>query len=250
MPRESIGKPGEASTGIILPIGQGMGSTRRLFPHILDAISQIQQFYVIEASGKEIPDDFLTLRGKLNFCNVGFWAGFFEALIFTMLMTLIMALSSDDVIRAAIAEYFPLVNSQFFLWVVNLSPVIISAGLCSYLSRYYVGEISKSAINWLLMGRVFSLILKGMIIFTIYIKISDLITPQSAWSLANHVTEKLWLRTRLYYIVMEMKPLLVMRAFEMLGVFAIAILTPFATIWGVAWYRRLRAMRARSLMET
>jgi len=68
MARESIGRPGDASTGVIIPIGgQGMGSTRRLFPHLLDAISQIQQFYVIESSGEEIPDDFLTLRGKMNF---------------------------------------------------------------------------------------------------------------------------------------------------------------------------------------
>jgi len=49
--------------------------------------------------------------------------------------------------------------------MVNLSPVLISGGLCCYLSKYYVGKISKSAIDWLLMGRLFSLVLKGLIIF-------------------------------------------------------------------------------------
>ncbi|RLG22701.1 hypothetical protein DRN85_10435, partial [Methanosarcinales archaeon] len=106
---------------MIIPIGQGMGSTRRLFPHLLDAISQIQQFYVIESSGEEIPDDFLTLRGKMNFGNVGFGAGFLEALMFAFLMTAIMVLCSDDATREAIARYFPLIDSRLFLWMVNLS---------------------------------------------------------------------------------------------------------------------------------
>jgi len=228
-----------------------MGSTRRLFPHLLDAISQIQQFYVIEASGEEIPDDFLTLRGKMNFGNVGFGAGFLEALTFALLMTVIMVICSDPNIRHSIARYFPLIESQFFLWTVNLAPVIISGGLCCYLSKYYVGKISKSAIDWLLMGRLFSLILKGLIIFFLLTILSSHITPHSAWTFAKYVSlKKLSLATRIYYIVMGMKPLLIKRAFEVLGIFALAMLMPFFTIWGVSWIRRLKAARDRSLMET
>ena len=252
MARESIGSPGDASSGMIIPVGggQGMGSTRRLFPHLLDAISQIQQFYVIESTGEEIPDDFLTLRGKMNFANVGFGAGFFEALIFAMLMTLIMALCSDDVTRSAIAKYFPLINSQFFLWTINLSPVIISGGLCSYLSRYYVGKISKSAIDWLLMGRLFSLILKGLIIFTVFTLLANHITSHSAWTFASYASLKnMHLAVRIYYIVMATKPLLIKRAFEVLGIFAFAILMPFLTIWGVSWFRKVKAAKGKSLME-
>ena len=250
MARESVGRPGDASSGMIIPIGQSMGSTRRLFPHLLDAISQIQQFYVIESSGEEIPEDFLTLRGKMNFGNVGFGAGFLEALMFAFLMTAIMVLCSDDATREAIARYFPLIDSRLFLWMVNLSPVLISGGLCCYLSKYYVGKISKSAIDWLLMGRLFSLVLKGLIIFFVLTMLSNHITPESAWTFAKYLTlKKLHLATRVYYIVMAMKPLLIKRAFETLGIFALAILMPFVTIWGVSWLRRLKAARDRSLME-
>ena len=35
---------GDSSTGMIIPVDPSGGSSSRLFPHILDAISQIQQF--------------------------------------------------------------------------------------------------------------------------------------------------------------------------------------------------------------
>ena len=138
---------GDSSTGMIIPVDPSGGSSSRLFPHILDAISQIQQFYVIEASGQEIPDDFLTCGGKLNFFNVGFGAGFLEALVFALIMSLILILSADETTRQSIAGYFPMINSSVFLWSLNLLPVMISGGLCSYLSRNYIGKITRKAID-------------------------------------------------------------------------------------------------------
>ena len=88
------------------------------------------------------------------------------------------------------------------------------------------------------------------LIFFVLTMLSSHITPQSAWSFAKYVTlKKLHLATRVYYIVMAMKPLLIKRAFETLGIFALATLMPFLTIWGVSWLRRVKAARDRSLME-
>jgi len=250
MSREYIGKPGGASTGMVIPIGQAEGTTRRVFPHLLDAISQIQQFYVIEATGQEIPDDFLTIRGKLNFFNVGFGAGFLEALLFALLTSIILPIVSDPPTRHAMARYFPLLDSNVFLWVLNLAPVIVSGGLCCYLSRCYIGKITRRAIDFLLLGRLFSLVIKGMILFFVLIFISKSINPQTAWHVAEWVSFRNYsVTTRIYEIIMGMKPLLVERAFEIIAIFAIAIVMPFITIWGVAWFRKHKAARDRSLME-
>jgi len=249
MNKQSVGNSRDTSTGMIIPVGQSQGATSRIFPHILDAISQIQQFYVIEASGQEIPDDFLTIRGKLNFFNVGFGAGFLEALVFALIMSLILILSSDDITRQAIAKYFPMINSSLFLWVINLLPVIISGGLCSYLSRNYIGKITKKAIDSFLLGRVFSLILKGLLLCFLMIWVSNCINPDSAWHFAQVVSlKKYHISIRIYYILLSVKPLLVKRAYELLAVFGLAVIMPFLFIWGVALVRKIKASRGHALM--
>jgi len=252
MPREYLGSPGDASSGMIIPVDQsGGGSTSRIFPHILDAISQIQQFYVIEISGQEIPDDFLTIRGKLNFFNVGFGAGFLEALLFALFMSIIMVLVSDETTREAISRYFPLIENNIFLWSVNLLPVLISGGLCCYLSRCYVGRITRKAIDSLLIGRVSSMVLKGLVLFFLMIWFSNHINTHSAWTFARWVSlHKYHLATRIYYILMSMKPIMIKRAFELLGIFGLAVIMPFLTIWGVSWIRKIKAVRGHSLMES
>jgi len=237
---------------MIIPVDQsGGGSTNRLFPHLLDAISQIQQFYVIEASGQPIPDDFLTIRGKLNFFNVGFGAGFLEALLFAFFMSVIMILVSDDNTKEAIARYFPLIRNNIFLWSVNLLPVLISGGLCCYLSRCYIGKITRKAVDSLLLGRVFSMVLKGLVLFFVMTWISKCITVHSAWTFARWVSfHKYHFATRVYYILMSMKPLLIKRAFELLAIFGLAVIMPFLIIWGVAWIRKIKAARDHALMES
>ena len=250
MARDYVGRAGDASTGMIIPVGQTQGTTGRIFPHILDAVSQIQQFYVIESSGQEIPDDFLTIRGKLNFFNVGFGAGFLEALLFALLTSLILPIISDQGTRHLLASYLPLLESDVFMWTLNLAPVIISAALCCYLSRCYIGKITKRAIDFLLLGRLFSLIIKGMILFFLLIFLSNQINTATAWTMADWLSfEDYGLATRIYQILLSMKPLLVQRAFEVIGIFGLAMILPFVTIWGVAWMRKVKTAKDKALME-
>src|ERR1700757_1641579 len=48
---------------------------------LIDAISEIQQYYIIEKTGQDIPPEFLTIRGVMTFFGVGFKNGFIEGLI-------------------------------------------------------------------------------------------------------------------------------------------------------------------------
>ena len=238
---------GDVSTGVVLPVSP-TGTAGKRFPHLLDAISQIQQFYVIEVSGQEIPADFLTLRGVLNFFNIGFGAGFLEGLIFVLLMAIILPIATDEGLVHYLAKYFPLIEFKPFLWAVNLSPVLISGGLCCYMSKYYVGKVTKKAIDSLLLGRTFSLILKGFLVFVALIMLSKSITPKVAWEMAHYISfGKEDLATNIYYFILKLKPVLITRAFEVVGIFALAITMPFFTIWGVSWWRSFKAKRAETM---
>jgi len=54
------------------------------FPNLLSAVAQIQRYAMIEREGGEIPVDFLTIEGQLNFFNVGLGSGFVHGLFFLL----------------------------------------------------------------------------------------------------------------------------------------------------------------------
>ncbi|RLB12685.1 MAG: hypothetical protein DRG82_16775 [Deltaproteobacteria bacterium] len=95
------------------------------------------------------------------------------------------------------------------------------------------------------------MILKGLVLFFLMTWISKGITAHSAWTFARWVSfHRYHFATRIYYILMAMKPLLVKRAFELLAIFGLAVIMPFLIIWGVAWLRKIKAARDHSLMES
>ena len=245
--RTGAGSPGDSASSVIIPVGGQTGSTTRIFPHLLDAISQVQQFHVIEVTGQEIPSDFLTIRGVLNFFNIGFGSGLLEGLVFMLLMAVTFPLEGDRALMLKVARWFPMMGSEVFLWTLDLSPMIIAACLCSYLSRYYEGEISKKAINALLTGRMSSLLLHAMLIFVGLIMLSHYISPSTAWRVADFVSLRHHdLAMRIYRVVMELKPLLIRRAFQVSLALMLAVAMPFVTIWFVSWFKRIRMARDRA----
>ncbi len=218
-----------------------MDTTRRRFPTIISAMSQIQQFYVIEKSGQPIPEDFLTIQGKLNFFRVGLGSGFVEGLTFAFLTAIVLPILSDARLMAYVAKYFPLAQSKLFLWTMNLFPVILTGGICCYLSRYRIGSLTKKAIDSLLSGRLVSLMAKGILIFAGLIFLSNLITRHSAWTFAKWMSMNHYsIAYEIYRILMNTKPQLVNMAYETIAIFALAIVMPFLTIWGVSAIRKLK----------
>jgi hypothetical protein len=77
--------------------------TRTYFKNIIDAIAQIQQFAVMERSDYEIPQDFLTIRGELNFFSIGFGNGFIEGMVFALLLAIIMPIMHSDYLMESVA---------------------------------------------------------------------------------------------------------------------------------------------------
>ena len=223
---------------------------RGAFQGLINAISQIQQYSVIEKGGQDIPDDFLTIRGKLMFFNIGFGNGFLEGMIFAVLTALIIPIMADPELREKCAGYFPWINSDIFLWLINCIPIIVMAAICSYLSKYRIGIITKKAVDSLLIGRLISMIIKGTIICTILVVLGTHITPESAWNFAYWTALKNHdIAMTIYRITMNSKPLLISSAWEILGIFFIATVTPFLTVWAVSLYRKIKETRAKAFWE-
>ena len=227
----------------IIPVPGG-GTTTRKFTGILGAISQIQQFYVIENLGQEIPDEFLTLEGQLNYFNCGFGSGFIEGLTFAVITAILLPVLSDQGAANAVAQYFPLVRYKAFLYTVNCMPIIIFCCICCYLSKYRVGKLTKKAVDNLLIGRLFSMAMKGGLIFAGLIMLSNAINQKTAWGFAKVVT--FFCKQHVmagYRITWAMKPMLLTTAYEVIFIFTIATLVPFFTIWLVSLVRAYHKKR-------
>jgi hypothetical protein len=227
----------------IIPMSGG-GSTSRKPIGILGAISQIQQFYVIESLGQDIPDEFLTLEGQLNYFNTGFSSGFIESLTFAVITALILPILADIQTANAVAQIFPLVKYRIFLYAVNCFPIVIFCGVCCFLAKYRVGKLTKKAVDNLLVGRLFSMAIKGVLIFVSFIFISNMINQTNAYKAAKIITilKKSYLPS-VHRVIINLKPMLLTAAYEMAFIFAIAMLVPFFTIWLVSMYRKIHKKR-------
>jgi hypothetical protein len=151
----------------------------------------------------------------------------------------------SEYLRQLVIDHFPLARSRGFLWFLNLLPIIIAVILCSYLSRYRIGKITKRAIDALLVGRMFSLGIKAIIIFVLLILLYQY-NDKIAYGLGVTVAKIHYgLGNGVYLNVIHMRDQLLITAFRILAIFAIAVLTPFFTIWLVSFYRSYQTKKAQ-----
>lgn len=148
---------------------------------LLDAISEIQQFHVIESTGQHIPKEFLTINDTLSFMRVGTKSGFREGLLFVLLFPFVdffflpmLQRNSNDVVLSILYSLIPLIA------------VIINTGLCAYIARYYVGNITRKSINCLFLGRSMALLGKAGFVYVFYLFVVKLSTPERVAGLLTH----------------------------------------------------------------
>ncbi len=147
---------------------------------LLNAISEIQQFYVIESRGKNIPKEFLTLEQTIDFMNIGASNAFVEGLILALVAPIIELYVIPFMLNTP-----DLFTKILFLLVPYLA-VIMHSILCVFVSKYYIGEITRKAINTLFLGRSMVLIVKAGLIYFIWSVISQMMTrPTHVWSVAK-----------------------------------------------------------------
>lgn len=229
------------SSATIIPIGDSKKATHK-FPRLIDAMSEIQQFYIFESTGQEIPHEFLTIKGSLGYFNTGFGAGFFEGLMFSIMLTICMPLLIDTHAMNVLIKIVPFLGSPMFLMFFTTIPVIFACALCCWLSKYYVGNITKRAIDNLLLGRATSLFLAGFLLFTILTTLAAFITPERAYSmgmsLANILPRGSLVPQTIYEIMLNLPPIMVKRAVQQGVILTSGVALPYISIWLASYIRK------------
>lgn len=75
-----------------LDFGELKDSQNRGGRHILNALSEIQRYHIIEDRSEEIPKEYFTLEQIWDYIKIGFKSGLLESFIFTGLICFLQAI--------------------------------------------------------------------------------------------------------------------------------------------------------------
>ena len=195
---------------------------------IIDAISEIQQYHIIERTGQDIPSDFLTMRGTLTFFMVGFRSGFWEGAFLGLLLPLAWGVW-EEVIPAfgGTADLFGKCLIFLFGFGISLMMTVILGGI---LAGYYGGNLTRKAVNSLVWGRTASLVTKGLLVFCVFNLLVMLLSPRNVYFFCEAVSDFAGDPASLYRLLMGMKEPLLKSARTQLYLSPVLSLIPFVTL--------------------
>ena len=108
---------------------------------IINVISDIQHYCMAEKLGKALPAEYLTLENALGFFGVGAKSGLTEGLFLLLLLPAVEFYLVPFVLKSPSLFLKTMFGSFPFL------PVIANTFLCAYISQYFVGVVTRKAIN-------------------------------------------------------------------------------------------------------
>ena len=196
--------------------------------NMIDAISEIQQYHIIERTGQDIPSDFLTMRGTLTFFLVGARSGFWEGAFLALLLPLAWGVW-EEVIPAfgGEADLFGKCLVFLFGFGISLMMTILLGGI---LARYYGGNLTRKAVNSLVWGRTLSLVAKGILVFLVFNLLVFLLSPENVFHLSGAIGSFIGDPASLYSGIMGMKEPLRKSAAMQLALSPALSLVPFVTL--------------------
>ncbi len=202
--------------------------------NLLNAISEIQQFYVIESKGQNIPAEFLTLDRTIDFFKIGIKCGFHEGFALTLLFPVFHFYLFPFVFHQG--DLF----SRLLFSSIPYLVLVINTGMCCYISRYYIGNLTRRAINSLLMGRVLSLLVKAFLLYVFYLFLQKLSTPENVWKLLSQIDVN---AEKIYHGFFTIKPYLLPVATKYAIIMAIAAVIPYGSAFVLDALQRYRIRR-------
>jgi len=201
---------------------------------IINVISEIQHYCMAEKMGKDLPAEYLTLENSLGFFGVGAKSGLTEGLFLLLLLPAIDFYLVPFVLKAPSLFLKTMFGSFPFL------PVIANTLLCAYISRYFVGVVTRKAINSFFTGRMLVLIFKSFMIYVFYTLLTGLSTPERVWQLAQYSTKN---AEAIYYGYMTMLPNIMPIATRCSVLVMVAAILPYGIVFLIDMWRRSKIKR-------
>ncbi len=208
--------------------------------NLLNAISEVQQFFVIESKGQDIPGEFLTLEHTLDFFKIGIKSGFHEGFALVLLFPVF-----HFYLFPFVFQKLDFVSHILFGSIPYLV-LMVNTAMCCYISRYYVGNITRKAINSLLMGRAMSLLLKAFLLYVLYLVLFRRSTPENIWKLAMQFGSR---AEEIYNGFFEIKPHLMPVATESSILMVVAAVFPYGSVYLLDLWRRYRIKRNAKIIS-
>ena len=230
----SVHQDYNTSAPVITP---GTGNSVNSEPKsLIDAISQIQQFYAFENMGQEIPREFFTLNGICNYFKVGASSGFSEGMFVFLLFPIFhfyltpFVLKTDSLMLKGIVLSIPFMS------------IIMNGFICMYVSRYYIGSLTRQAINSLFSGRLIVLMMKSLVIYIVYTFVTQLSKPNYVWAIVKHFGKN---SESIYTHYMQILPHMMPMATKCSICMFLAAIIPYGSVFLYDVFRTSNAKRNR-----
>ena len=208
--------------------------------NLFNAISEVQQFFVIESKGQDIPGEFLTLEHTLDFFKIGIKSGFHEGFALVLLFPVF-----HFYLFPFVFQKLDFVSHILFGSIPYLV-LMVNTAMCCYISRYYVGNITRKAINSLLMGRAMSLLLKAFLLYVLYLVLYQLSSTENICKLAMQFGSR---AEEIYNGFFEIKPHLMPVATESSILMVVAAIFPYGSVYLLDLWRRYRIKRNAKIIS-
>ncbi len=226
------GKGDYSPNSTIIPLG---GNSYLNRPRgIISAISEIQQYYVIESQGQDIPADFLTIEGSLDLTKIGMKSGLNEALLLMFLFPVFSLYLVPFVFNQSGEDV------QFIIGSIPYLGIIVNTLLCAMMSQYYVGNITRRAINSFFLGRTMILFFKGLLFFILFQLLYRMSTPENVW----RVVERFKTADKLYDgYFQHVYPKLLGLGKDIALLICFAAIIPYIIAWCLDRYRQRKTKK-------
>jgi hypothetical protein len=191
----------------VIPAGRSVA----VEPHgMLEAFSEIQQYYIIERSGTDVPKDFLTVKGTLAFFLVGLKTTAFVGIITCLLSPFAFAVFERLV--PVYGNFNPNILDQAIVFFLPLSFTAVYSFMLASLGNYYIGTLTRAAIRSLFQGIIAGAVIKISFIFLFfhYLYI-EIFTTKRVWTLLSKFSFLSQYPTKkvIYYWIMSFKSTLI-----------------------------------------
>jgi hypothetical protein len=238
-PDRDRGSGGRGSNAPYIITEEGHHSEIQKPRTLLQALSDIQQYYVMEAKGRVIPGDLFTIQARIDYLAVGLRSGFREGLLLFLLMSfvefyLIPRMVTPDVTLRVMFHAIPFV--QLLAYTI----------ICCWIARYYTGVITKTAINYVLGGRIVTILIKAFVIWFLYNVLAVWGTPERAWAAIDSLGFAPSAAERLFYWFYEIRPRLAPVANRTAAILLVGGVLPYGMlVLSDQWKRHQIARNAR-----